>query len=177
MEQLTPYERNRAAGMSAIEAFLTESTCGEACWTAREDVCRCSCGGKNHGCMRTADGARPNRTAKIDGPRYQLAAVGEHWRMHADAVTVNKANGETWIYADSSRDPMAWNCPAKIRKATQAQLDKWPELRANRDAYNAKVAEFRTGGSGLIVRDVTELWPYLLWVREDIATSTATVAA
>ena len=30
---------------------LTEATCGFNCWLAKEHICRCSCGGKNHGIM------------------------------------------------------------------------------------------------------------------------------
>lgn len=58
-----------------LMAILTSTTCGEPCWHAREEVCRCSCGGRNHGCLANG-GARPQRTAKIDGHRYKLSAVG-----------------------------------------------------------------------------------------------------
>lgn len=60
-----------------IMVVLTSTTCGEPCWHATEDVCRCSCGGANHGCLRGAGGTQPVRTAKIDGQLYRLAAVGE----------------------------------------------------------------------------------------------------
>lgn len=74
-------------------AILTSQTCGEICWHAQEDVCRCSCGGRNHGCL-TVDGAtRPVRTSKIDGVRYALAGVG----LRADLVPDAKAiNGQQW---------------------------------------------------------------------------------
>lgn len=74
-------------------AVLTSQTCGEPCWHAREEVCRCSCGGKNHGCLLTADGARPQRMAKIDGHRYKLAGVG----LRADLLaTAQEINGRQW---------------------------------------------------------------------------------
>jgi hypothetical protein len=41
--------------MSSLFAIMTEATCGEACWSAKEEVCRCSCGGKNHGIYKTDD--------------------------------------------------------------------------------------------------------------------------
>lgn len=59
---------------SVIQAIMSERTCGEACWEAREDICRCSCGGRNHGIYRTT-GTRPERTRKLNGYRYQLVAV------------------------------------------------------------------------------------------------------
>ena len=32
-----------------VEAVLTNHTCGEGCWYAKELVCRCACGGKTMG--------------------------------------------------------------------------------------------------------------------------------
>lgn len=74
-------------------AILTSQTCGEACWHAAEEVCRCSCGGRNHGCLKSADGVRPVRMAKIAGHRYKLAAVG----MRSDVMPAAKElNGRQW---------------------------------------------------------------------------------
>jgi len=41
--------------------------------------------------MRTADGVRPTRNAKIDGVRYELKAVGEN--VYAEAQAINRAGG------------------------------------------------------------------------------------
>jgi hypothetical protein len=81
-------------------AILTTQTCGETCWHAAEDVCRCSCGGRNHGCL-TIDGAvRPVRTAKIDGERYALAGVG----LRSDLIESAKAiNGSQWRSVESAQ--------------------------------------------------------------------------
>jgi len=57
------------------ESFLTGSTCGDACWHAKEEVCRCSCGGKNHGILLKGDNQQPLRTRKIDGQFYELVAI------------------------------------------------------------------------------------------------------
>ena len=79
----------------AIQITLTGATCGENCWEAVEDVCRCSCGGANHGVLRGA-GTRPERTAKIDGYRYRLIAVasGSDTRdLDAQAEAINAAAG------------------------------------------------------------------------------------
>lgn len=39
-----------------MESILTDATCGEACWTAKEELCKCSCGGHNHGCLNSPEG-------------------------------------------------------------------------------------------------------------------------
>ena len=163
-DRLTPFEQKIAAGINSIVAFLSEATCGEACWEAREDVCRCSCGGKNHGCMRTADGTRPVRTAKIDGHRYELKAVG--FSLYAEAKLINDAAGprsvsrckaskwddtvqafvpseHVYTYHWSETDKGA---PARLKTASKSQLAAWPELTAYRDT-----PAYRT--------------PYLLWVK------------
>lgn len=72
-----------------LYSVLTSQTCGEPCWHATEDVCRCSCGGKNHGCLKTADGVRPTRMSKIDGERYKLAGVGLRGDLIASAQAIN----------------------------------------------------------------------------------------
>src|SRR5436305_4038375 len=125
-----------------LEAILTDATCGEACWMAREDVCRCSCGGRNHGCLRTADGVQPVRQAKIGGMRCELRGVGGD--VEKQAREINMASGIQSPYirgmllgsyygAASSRDP-AYQClPAKVRLATLDQVARWPELAAWRD--------------------------------------------
>ena len=58
-----------------LNGIFTDATCGDACWHAREDICRCSCGGRNHGILRSAKGTRPARTRRIRTDRYELAAV------------------------------------------------------------------------------------------------------
>ena len=60
---------------SFIEAILSRDTCSEACWNAREHVCRCSCGGANHGCMLVNGAPQPGRTKRVKETRYRLAAV------------------------------------------------------------------------------------------------------
>lgn len=72
-------------------SIWADITCGEACWHAREEVCRCSCGGRNHGCLRNAGGERPVRTAKIDGERYELLAVGARREVIDQAGEINGA--------------------------------------------------------------------------------------
>ena len=131
-----------------FQAMITEQTCGDACWHAREDICRCSCGGRNHGCLRTEDGIQPNRTAKIDGYRYELKAVGTDG-FYDEAKALNEANGPyrtDRINATSfndNGDPVVSEivyayhyhdtdkgAPARVRPASRDQIVRWPELAA-----------------------------------------------
>ena len=156
-----PIERKIAGGMSAIVAFLSEATCGEPCWEAREDVCRCSCGGKNHGCMRTADGIRPTRNAKIDGYRYELKAVGND--IYSEAKAINRAAGYRSVdrISDTLTYHYSWNetdkgAPARMKTASDSQIENWPELSAYRD------------GRAWTSDDNRKHYidkPYLLWVK------------
>jgi hypothetical protein len=162
MTQLNPIEKKIAAGMSPLVAFLTNATCGEACWQAREDVCRCSCGGRNHGCMRTADGARPTRNSKIDGIRYELKAIGD---VYAEAEAINKAAGDKHVKIGNWEADYPWQttetgAPARVKKATKDQVAKWPELSSARQAIEAIKSTGR-----YCWHDIDKVWPDLLWVK------------
>lgn len=117
-----------------MQVILTGTTCGAACWIAQEDVCRCSCGGANHGCLRSADGVQPVRTSKIDGFMYELHAVGKSlWK---EAQQINKDAGPRHI--EGSGYAFRWTetskgAPARLKAASKAQVEKWPELAAWRD--------------------------------------------
>jgi hypothetical protein len=159
--ELNPIQKKTNAGMNSIVAFLSEATCGAACWEAREDVCHCSCGGKNHGCMRGADGTQPQRTAKIDGFRYVLAAVDA---SYGDAARINDSFGKcrrigSFAYGWSETDKGA---PARLKLASDTQMASWPELKSYREAREE------------VQRRVSWCWaevpnkPHLLWVREDV---------
>lgn len=96
MLALSPAEIDHAieqGGIGAAIAILTTQTCGDACWHAREDICRCSCGGRNHGCLRTGKGTRPERTSKIDGEMYRLKAVGHYSDLKGNASEINRLAG------------------------------------------------------------------------------------
>jgi hypothetical protein len=136
-------ESNDPTLMSLAAAILTNTTCGEACWQAREDICRCSCGGKNHGCLRSADGVRPTRTAKLSGKVYELEAVGEHGELYDLAKARNEANGPYRTDTiPASPEPIVYRyfyhetdngAPARLKPATKDQIARWPELAAYRD--------------------------------------------
>jgi len=128
---------------SQLYAVLTEQTCGEACWHARELVCRCSCGGANHGALRSKDGVQPVRMSKIDGIPYKLLAVGpyrdvrgeanalcDNWGPKKEPAVVRHEDGgvgNLYVYWYDVTDKGA---PARLKRATPQQLAKWPELAA-----------------------------------------------
>lgn len=133
--------------LHGIKSFLSDITCGEACWEAREDVCHCSCGGKNHGIHRR--GGTAERTAKIDGYKYKLEAVGKHRDLIQTAGEINGSiniNG-FWDFSYKSfklvrRSHLDKGAAARVKYATQAQVDKWKELEAfkGEDRYHSDAA-------------------------------------
>lgn len=144
--------------MGFVNYVLTSTTCGEGCWYAREDVCRCSCGGINHGCLKTEDGIKPIRTSNIDGSIYELKAIGTWRDLEAQAKEINKAAGhkmvdkvtETLIYHYDwkSTDKGA---PARVKSASKDQIARWEEL-----------SSFRAMDRYELFRNQ----PYLLWVKK-----------
>lgn len=103
-----------------LYATLTGHTCGDACWQAKEDVCRCSCGGKNHGILANG-GNRPERTCRHGGAMYRLAEMGNHRDIEQSRFRKVKDMGCEWYY-----DPYG---PWIAKPASKSQL-KWPELSA-----------------------------------------------
>lgn len=119
--------------LDRIVAIMTGSTCGDACWKAAEDVCRCSCGGQNHGCER--DGRTAERTATLDRTRYRLVAVGRHAELLSDAERrlrddyPSRSSQFGYTYPWRPVDP---GSPLRVKYATRAQIDRWTELSAYR---------------------------------------------
>lgn len=132
-----------------VTAILTEQTCGEACWHAKEDICRCSCGGKNHGCLRSANSEQPERTCRIKSGVYKLIAVGSAGDLEDKAQEINKRAGIDFLYAHTSQDRLYSNIPAKMKCASQSQINTWPELSAWRGKTETELYFDRK--------------PYLLW--------------
>ncbi len=75
-----------------VIAFFTDQTCGENCWNAKEDICRCECGGKNHGIHLRGENAV--RACKIAGRRYELVAVGTHSELMDEGA---RLTAEQWL--------------------------------------------------------------------------------
>lgn len=124
--------------MHDLHTMITESTCGEACWEAREDVCRCSCGGKNHSIFRS--GQRPERTRKLNGWIYQLVsveapgascmAVGERPLMQAkDRIVQAAIDAGEWSSYKWDSEP---GYPAKIKTASDSEVQRWEEFAGHR---------------------------------------------
>lgn len=134
-----------AAMPQHITSIFSDITCGAGCWEAKEDVCRCSCGGRNHGIHLR--GGSAERTAKIDGKRYKLLQVGKHrdlskaggallaeervgsgeytakelyWTDSRDGETKPKGFVENWLKLSGNK--------YRLKYATLAQLQKWEEL-------------------------------------------------
>lgn len=111
--------------------ILTGHTCGPACWEAREDLCRCECGGKNHGILRSANGVRPCRRMKEDGHSYTLIGVSAQGDEASKTLwpkikAANEAAGRTgpWGYPWRETDKGA---PGRCKSASREHR-QWPEL-------------------------------------------------
>ena len=125
--------------MDTLLTILTEATCGDSCWHAREHICRCSCGGRNHGILLSPDGARPQRTAKIGGDLYELIAIIPYPPKTAFIETIRAAQAEmSRILSDRFRgiDNASYgafrrykNYPVLERGISKTQ-QKWAEVEA-----------------------------------------------
>lgn len=146
-----------------VVAILTSTTCGMTCWTAKEPICRCSCGGANHGAMLNDDGSPPpKRTCQMKRTVYELvgidpsyaklypvckrynSAVG--WQSLSEGVT-RSLGGEFKPYVfHTPWTDTSDHAPARIKRASEDQVNRWDEL-----------APYRQGRR-----------PYLLWVRQEM---------
>lgn len=107
-----------------VTGYFSGHTCGDSCWHARDLVCVCSCGGKNHGILARG-GDQPERTAKIGGSMYVLTEVGPYRAMKARCVEELRGCNHPWLF-----DP---NGPWIAKPATKTQAKNWPELQAFKD--------------------------------------------
>jgi hypothetical protein len=146
------------------QALITEQTCGDACWHAREDICHCSCGGRNHGCLRTDDGQQPVRTRKLKGGMYQLAAVQvydsddnhdtSHKIYQLERDLINKGmTDKLWTHGDIywAEGYRMEQLPTFVKTASESEVNRWPELSAWRNV------------------PFSDVWnrPVVLWLRID----------
>lgn len=139
-------------------AVMTGSTCGDACWHAREEVCRCSCGGKNHGIL-TRGGCAPKRTCKIEN-FYELVAVipgrasGEAWNdvYQRTNAAINEVCDDRFPGIDHYAYG-AWReekyFPVLDRKISATQA-KWPEVAAVPNA--CRLIWARPAGTRYLIR-------------------------
>lgn len=141
-----------------ILATLTGATCGAGCWEAREEVCRCSCGGKNHGIALDPNNPTPQRTAKIDGRMYRLEAVGKYNEInklgHNFALTLGWKTIKYDMLVPSTGRPYHYGyypndtgSPVLVKTAAAHQRE-WPEVKR--------------------MEIPSPMTPYILWVLEDL---------
>ena len=141
--------------MESIIALVTGSTCGDNCWSAREEICRCSCGGANHGCVEVdSDGTRPQRTCRIQRHVYRLIATGTYSHLEGllRRVFQHCRDNDIATHSYSHSDYRYVSETVAIRKAgTRQQVESWPELAAAKDVpFNRSPRD-------------------LLWLRDDLA--------
>ena len=110
----------------------TATTCGAMCWYAKEDTCRCSCSGENHGALLKDGAEQPARTRKVGPYRYTLIAVG--LRGDKGLTEIKEAAYESL----TGEKPRAWHgyklypsygapSPVGVEEASKGQA-KWPEV-------------------------------------------------
>ena len=150
---------------------LTQTTCGLNCWYAREEICRCSCDGSNHGCMKVEGAAQPIRETRRQGKVYRLAVVNDYVGTHRAATFMAKSlpstfrfgNYESWSvgsWADcaTKREWVARNgdfqaAPHVVVAAASKAQCKWAEVKAVMDS---RPMFARRGWT-----------PHLAWVRDE----------
>lgn len=143
-----------------MTSFYTDSTCSDACWYAREDVCHCMCNGANHGIYRNSGNTGlVERTMRIKSKRYKLYAVSGR----LDAYEIQRA---FYVYnRDTSfPDVQWWNHPAgdvQIRRASESQILNWPEIKP----FFTQLEKLRAEGAQLVMGDVE---PYLIWIPVEL---------
>ena len=93
-------------------------TCGLACWTAQDDVCHCSCGGINHGCMRGEGGVQPVRSRKFQGEFFELSFVCHGFK---ELMKLREEHPELFTGSYLRTQP------------SKAEVMKWPELASFRN--------------------------------------------
>ena len=96
--------------------MTTRGTCNSSCWLAQEPVCRCMCGGANHGVM-TRGGTQPRRFRQRQAIPYRLEAIHE---------SLNDVIGALGRLYDAHAGPYRGDS-AFMEKASGGQL-KWPEV-------------------------------------------------
>jgi len=136
-----------------MESILTDATCGEACWAAKEDVCKCSCGGHNHGILLTPEGMQPNRTCKIDGFRYELIEIGKYSEVYTKGERINKEEGTNKIIGNYTYYSRVTDVGAlvRVKAASAIQIQNWKELENYKSMSRTE----------LLFNDK----PYLMWKR------------
>ena len=134
---------------------LSNITCGHSCWFAKEQDCKCSCGGKNHGILLKEGSEQPQRTKKEAGKLYYLEAVGSRIELMEQvnrllpAFTGDPRANAGWF----DFNPSKTGNPFRVQYASKSQVRKWKELSQFADVSD---------------EDFYFVSPALLWRREDV---------
>lgn len=108
-------------------AVKTNATCNMACWFAKEDQCRCSCAGENHGLLLNEGNEQPIRKKRSNNRIYELSGVvlGNRNAREYAREQYQKDGNDGWLntshnYYDSVGD-------YHVEQAKMRHLE-WPEL-------------------------------------------------
>lgn len=137
-----PEYENKEGGLidGSVVSIFSEITCGEACWHAKEEICKCSCGGKNHGILKTVDGIQPVRTCRITGNRYELVSVGNWADGYNEGMELLKPHNPRAVHKINSQLTYTYKweltdngAPYRLRPASRPQISNWAELAPYRE--------------------------------------------
>lgn len=137
---------------------LLHRTCGDHCWHAREEICRCSCGGVNHGILKDPNNKIPQRTRRIGTTFYVLEAVVEGSRTADEYI-------KEWYAEHDLRQPFShslkpnWGPSPLMGYAypSKSQMEKWVEV--------APFKNWRSKGNCLA--EARQYEPVLIWKQQN----------
>ena len=123
--------------------IISDATCGLNCWLAEEPICKCFCGGLNHGVMLKLNAKQPKRMAKLDGVMYELVGISaytthkDYAKMNIKADKINHLPENEYITHDNfyNVDRIKYlessdkNAPMRVKKATKTQIANWDEIK------------------------------------------------
>ena len=105
-----------------MDFVLTDHTCNVACWHAKQEICRCSCAGVNHGVLLKDGAEQPVRQREVKHQRYELEAVIPGWleaHNYCRDMGVIDTTIASWRYTQPEM---------LVQAASKSQIAKWKEL-------------------------------------------------
>jgi len=132
-----------------LVAVLTDTTCGESCWNAREDVCRCECGGRNHGIHLRGENAV--RACRINGYRYELVSVGNHRDLLTEGA---RLTAEQWLADGKTKKREYFGDPSDQIPCERSDFF-WNDKGTEKPKHYIEMHELKGGGSLYAVKLAT----------------------
>ena len=145
-------------------AITTATSCGLACWMARHETCRCSCGGANHGIMLSDDPdaklvipirRRAHPLHRLQArPRMRrqpgTAPAATPWDAHRQAKTICKVYYGVPDHRSTTPSRRTWGPfpDAFAAPCAKAAWKKWPETARLRHPAGAGVDHGRDRTEG-----------------------------